>query len=145
MVYPQGMPNDLIEVPPRRFGTFEVPQNMAIRDFCALKSIKFAPGRCFYELTKRELVQGTKEVVLVRRSDRVVFTGKRARALLGLPLNDVDVKIHPRALLDYIPYIQSTSYNRKLLGGTSILFEWPNWEKDPPTAWDLLDEDLFGE
>jgi len=139
------MPDDLTEVHRRRFGTFDVPRDMPIRVFCSEKKVEFAKGRCFYELTKRELVQGTKEVVLVRSSDRAVFTGPRARRLLGLPLHDEDVKIHPRSLDGYVPYIQSTSYNRKLIGGTQILFEWPNWDKEPPTAWDLLDEDLFGE
>ena len=139
------MPDELTEVHHRRFGTFDVDRDMPIRVFCAEKNVEFAKGRYFYELTKRELVQGTKEVILVRKSDRAVFTGPRARRLLGLPLDDEDVQIHPRDILKYIPFIQSTSYNRKLIGGTQILFEWPNWDVPPPTAWDLLDEDLFPE
>ena len=135
----------LTEISKRRFAVFPVPHDQPIRVFCETNHIEFRPGAGFYELIKRVLVQGTKEIVLMNRHDRTkLYTGKRARQMLGLPLEDEDVTITPVHLRDWIPFIQSTSYNRKLLGGTRFLFEWPNWDKEPPSAWDrLLEEDLF--
>jgi len=106
-----------------------VDRDMPIKDFCTAQGVEFKPGRGFYELTKSEKVQGTKEIVLMARASGDLFTGTRARELLGLPLDDEDVRLAPVALADYAPFVQSTSVNRKLIGGTRLLYEVPDWDR----------------
>jgi hypothetical protein len=120
---------DLHAVPAGRFQILTVDRDMPIKDFCSGQGVEFKPGRGFYELTKSEKVQGTKEIVLMARNTGDLFTGTRARELLGLPLHDEDVKLPPTSLEEYVPFIQSTSNNRKLIGGTRLLYEVPDWDR----------------
>jgi von Willebrand factor type A domain len=125
---------DLHAVPSGRFQILSVDRDMPIKDFCSSQGVEFKPGRGFYELTKSEKVQGTKEIVLMARASGDLFTGTRARELLGLPLDDEDVKLAATHLAEYVPFIQSTSVNRKLVGGTRLLYEVPDWDRaDEPS------------
>jgi hypothetical protein len=119
---------DLQGVPPGRFQVLTVDEDMPIKNFCEDQGVEFRQGRGFYELTKTVTVQGTKEIVLMHRTTGDLFTGSRARELLGLPTVDEDVKLRPTHLETYIPFIQSTSNNRKLIGGTRLLYEVPDWD-----------------
>ncbi len=123
-----GSSADLRAVPPGRFQVLMVDDDTPIKDFCTDQGVEFKQGRGFYELTKPVVVQGTKEIVLMSRTSGDLFTGTRARELLGLPLHDEDVKLRPTHLEDWIPFIQSTSNNRKLIGGTRLLYEVPDWD-----------------
>ena len=124
---------DLHAVPPGRFQILNVDRDMPIKNFCADQGVEFKPGRGFYELTKSETVQGTKEIVLMARNTGDLFTGTRARELLGLPQHDEDVKLRPTHLEEFVPFIQSTSNNRKLIGGTRLLYEVPDWDREDPS------------
>lgn len=79
----------------------------------------YIPGTVFYELTKSELVQYHKELAVVAKSDGKRYFGAQARQLLGLP--NSDCRVRPGDHGDWRVFVQSTSRNRKLLGGTSIL------------------------
>jgi len=118
---------DLRAVPPGRFQVLSVDRDMPIKDFCTDQGVEFKQGRGFYELTKTVTVQGTKEIVLMNRATGDLFTGTRARELLGLPLDDEDVKLRPTHLEEWVPFVQSTSNNRKLMGGSRLLYEVPDW------------------
>jgi len=120
---------DLHAVPSGRFQVLSVDRDMPIKDFCTSEGVEFKQGRGFYELTKAEKVQGTKEIVLMSRATGDLFTGSRARELLGLPLDDEDVKLRPVNLEEWVPFVQSTSNNRKLIGGTRLLYEVPDWDR----------------
>lgn len=74
-------------------------------------------GTVYYELMKKEKVQGYKQVA-VQHNNRI-YSGPQARALLGLPSHDVDV--YPDSHPGYKIYIQSTAPNRKLIAGTQVL------------------------
>lgn len=76
-------------------------------------------GEAFYELMKPETVQATKDVVIKNRKTHKLYKGPDARHLLGLP--DHDVKVAPADLVDWQIFVQSTSVNRKLIGGTSVV------------------------
>jgi len=52
-----------------------------------------------------------------------MYTGDKARELLGLVGADPKAKVKPVALDKYRVFVQSTSYNRKLVGGTGFLYE----------------------
>ncbi len=119
---------DLRAVPPGRFQVLTVDRDMAIKAFCEAQGVAFGKGRGFYELTKPETVQGTKEIVLMNRRTGDLFTGPRAREMLSLPLHDEDVRLRPAHLDEYAVFIQSTSVNRKLVGSTRLLYEVPDWD-----------------
>ncbi len=116
---------DLQAVAPGRFQIFEVAHDEDIKSFCTSMGATFKVGRGFYEFEKKAVkVQYHKEVILEHKASGDLFTGKHARELLGLP-DDGTVTISPKSakLKDYSVFIQSTSPNRKLLGGTRFLYE----------------------
>ncbi len=118
---------DLEAVPVGRFQVLNVEtdpdkKDISIRDFVNRTGAGYKAGKGFYELTKPEDVQSYKEVVLVDRVTGDMFSGRKARELIGL--GERNQKLKPGPGLDkYKVYIQSTSYNRKLLKGTTFLYE----------------------
>ncbi len=109
-------------VPVGRFQVLPVDADQKIRDFVEENGLIFQTGRGFYELTKPVLVQENKEVILMdcRTGDK--YTGDEARRLIGAPPG-TRVKVKPGDLGTYVAFVQSTSYNRKLIGGTRFLYE----------------------
>jgi hypothetical protein len=120
---------DLHAVPEGRFQVLKVDEDCRIDEFVRDQGLVFKTGRGFYELTKPVLVQGTKEVVLRHKKSGDFFSGDKAREMVGLPAlaDDVDTKLKPVALDDYVVFIQSTSNNRKLIGKTKFLYEVADW------------------
>lgn len=118
---------DLRAVPPGRFQFLDVDENAPIKDFVLENGLKFKVGRGFYEFTKTETIQGRKEVVLMDRKTGDLFSGDRAREMLGLPPGET-VRIRPASLEKYVVFVQSTSANRKLMGGTKFLYEVEDWD-----------------
>lgn len=112
---------DLQAVPPWRFQVLHVDKDTAINEFVRSTGATFRTGRGFYELTKPELVQESKEVVL-RDSKGDFFSGDKAREMIGLSVGERG-KVYPKHDLGYTVFIQSTSANRKLIGGTRFLYE----------------------
>lgn len=112
---------DLESVSPSRFQMLNVDVDTPIKDFVQSTGATFRIGRGFYELTKTELVQENKEVVL-RNAVGDMFSGAKAREMIGLPFGQRG-KIGPQRNLGYIVFIQSTSPNRKLIGNTKFLYE----------------------
>lgn len=105
---------------------FMVPakcDGMMIRDFCE----KYGPqryelGKAFYQLTKPEKQVQDNKIICVRdRLDNKIYTGAAARHLLGLPATGT-VKLAPGRMGKYDLFIQSTSVNRKIVGGSSLLY-----------------------
>ncbi len=79
-------------------------------------------GAAFYQLTKTEAkVQHTKIIVIRDRKDGKMYTGASARGLIGLPTVGT-ARLHPGDHGNYDIFIQSTSVNRKLVGGTGVLY-----------------------
>lgn len=119
---------DLTAVPPGRFQILHVDENVDIKGFVLSQGATFKKGRGFYEFTKSEDVQEYKEVILVDKKTGDMYSGARARELLKLPEHGT-ARIKPSADLAYTVYIQSTSVNRKLIGGTNFLYEVPDDER----------------
>ena len=124
---------DLRAVPPGRFQVLDVDADIPIKDFVLENGLKFKTGRGFYEFTKTETIQGRKEVVLMDRKTGDLYSGERARELLGLPEGET-VRIRPANLAKYIVFVQSTSANRKLMGGSKFLYEVEDWEGERAAA-----------
>lgn len=118
-------PKSKDSVDPARFQVLDVDDDVTIADFVQDNGLIFKPGKGFYEFKKSVLIQEKKEVVIVDNKTGDMFSGKRARKMIGLPYGERG-KVSPRkisGLEGYTAFIQSTSYNRKLLGGTKFLYE----------------------
>jgi hypothetical protein len=82
----------------------------------------YVKGAAFYELTKTERrVQDYKKIVIKDKKSAVVYGGAAARDLLGLPQSG-DVRLVPGDHSKFTIFIQSTSTNRKLFQGSSVLY-----------------------
>jgi hypothetical protein len=112
----------LIPVSPFRFQMLNVDNLCVIKDFVESVGTTFRKGRGFYQFTKSEIVQEHKEVILRNKITGDMFTGAEARNFIGLPFGERGT-IRPKLFDDYEVYIQSTSYNRKLIPNTKFLYE----------------------
>jgi von Willebrand factor type A domain len=117
---------DLHAVPPGRFQVLSVDTDTPIKDLVIENGLRFKKGRGFYEFTKTETIQAGKEVVLMDKKTGDRFSGVKARELLGLP-EGMTTRIKPTSLEKYAVFVQSTSANRKLMGGTRFLYEVEDW------------------
>lgn len=89
-----------------------------------LGTAPFLKGAAFYQLTKTEArVQGNKLIVIRDKTNGQVYFGPAAREMIGLPQAGT-VRLHPDNHANYDIFIQSTSINRKLVAGTTVLY-WP--------------------
>jgi hypothetical protein len=113
---------DLTAVPAGRFQTLAVISDGPIKEFVERNGLRFKKGRGFYEFTKSEDIQDYKEIILMEKKTGDLFSGTRARELLGLPARGT-ARIKPTDLVTYAVFVQSTSVNRKLVGGTRFLYE----------------------
>lgn len=80
---------------------------------------QYETGRSFYELVKTEHIQAYKEIAIQHKTNNEVYTGPNARKLLGLP--DHEVKIKPGDHGEWSVFVQSTSYNRKVIPNQKVL------------------------
>ncbi|MBX7547700.1 vWA domain-containing protein [Streptomyces sp. NPDC004232] len=109
----------LTPVNPSQYQLIAVTRDAAIRDWVIACGHTYRTGGAFYQLSKSEKVQARKQIaVLEKKTDRV-YTGPAARALLGLPGEEVRVK--PDHNDDFTIFVQSTSVNRKLVPNTRLL------------------------
>lgn len=76
-------------------------------------------GKAFYQLSKTEIIQTSKQIAIQNIHSGRIYTGQQARDVLGLP--DVDARVKPNANDEYRIYVQSTSVNRKLVPNTKLL------------------------
>lgn len=111
----------LVPVSPGRFQILNVRENQDIKGFVQANELTFKIGRGFYEFTKTEEIQEKKEVVLEDKMTGDMFSGAQAREMIGLPFGTRG-KVRPSEL-KYNVFVQSTSVNRKLMGGTRFLYE----------------------
>lgn len=96
---------------------------LPIRDFCESTGLctAYQTGHAYYELTKPEAIQAAKKVVVENRHSGKRYSGPDARHLLGLP-DGGEVRVKPGDHGDFRIYVQSTSVNRKLVAGTTVLY-----------------------
>lgn len=102
----------------RKIGKFEEVKPYVETE---LKKV-YVDGAAYYQLSKPETLLKGRRVILQPRSEEVFLAGPTARKLLGLP-DDRDCKIEPKNLGEFVMYVQSASPNRKLLPGTTFLYD----------------------
>lgn len=99
---------------------FTVAAEVDISEFVEKKTRKpYRKGSAFYQLTKPELIQETKELLVMEKGKSAVYGGEDARSVLGIP--EGRVKIKPGNHANYDLFVQSTSSNRKLVRGTKLV------------------------
>ncbi|MEU9132450.1 vWA domain-containing protein [Kitasatospora sp. NPDC048540] len=102
-----------------------VDRPLPIRDFVTGAGHAYRTGCAFYELSKREKIQASKQLAVAEKDPATgrmtgrVFSGPAARRLLGLPAAETTVK--PGDNPAFTVFVQSTSVNRKLVPGTELL------------------------
>lgn len=106
---------------PAKYQVLNVDEDCSIREFVERRGLRFKVGKGFYEFTKPETISSKKEVVLMKKDSGELFEGEVARKIAGL--SDESKKYKPSDIREYRVFIQSTSYNRKLIGGTGFLYE----------------------
>ena len=138
---------ELIPVNPGRFQAMEVIADTDIKGFVMSNGIEFKRGRGFYELTKSEKVQQYKEIIIQNRETGEMFTGAQVRIELGLKPQvehgGVTERLSSHDTKKYRVFVQSTSVNRKLIGGTAFLYEVSDIE-DTGTTVDAISDKTDG-
>lgn len=107
----------------KEYDKFGVSSEQEIRDYVEKNLNKrYIKGNCYYQLSKPETVQPSKEVLVMEKGKGSIYGGTEARNLIGLPDNAY-AKVDPYNLSKYNVFVQSTSVNRKLVRGTDILIK----------------------
>jgi hypothetical protein len=104
-----------------RYQVQPLDHGVAIKTFIERYHAPYVIGTAFYQLTKTEKVQEGKQICLNDRRTGAIYTGFAARDLLGLPHFGA-ISLSPHNLGHYDVFVQSTSVNRKLVGGTTVLY-----------------------
>lgn len=79
----------------------------------------FRVGQAYYELSKKERIQGNKQLAIFEIATSKIFVGDGVRAMIGLP--DEDKSVAPDFNDKYKIFVQSSSTNRHLVVGTKVL------------------------
>jgi hypothetical protein len=104
---------------------YPVKNKIMIQSFIESKVGTYRKGTGFYQLSKPEkAVQDYKIIVVRNKNTGAVYGGQEARQLLSLPFNQT-ISLRPGDHGDWDIFIQSTSVNRYLMPGTSVLY-WEN-------------------
>jgi len=98
-----------------------VNSDSTIKTFVENIGYNYNKGDCYYELTKKEIVQKYKDFIVKDKNGKL-YSGDNARCLLGVPKNTL-LKLSPSDNPKYQIFIQSTSVNRKLKKGTELLIK----------------------
>ena len=101
------------------YALYDVPAAARIDEFVKGVRGSYVRGTGYYQLTKTETIQATKQIIVVERLTGRAYSGQQARDLIGLPSRPVRVK--PDYNPEYDIYVQSTSINRKLMPKTRLL------------------------
>lgn len=97
-----------------------VPQKTRIDDFVRGETGFYSTGSGYYQLTKSETIQASKQILVLEKATGKVYGGKEARHLIGLPDGE-SVRVKPDANPLYDIFVQSTSVNRNLMPNTMLL------------------------
>lgn len=110
---------------PDRFRKLKVKKTCQVREIPPSYGLEFKEGLVFYNLIKKETVQDYKEILLERKTGPnagKIYGGPQVRDLLGIP-HGQEGTVEPGNLGDWNVWIQSTSPNRKFVGGMEVLYD----------------------
>ena len=100
---------------------------ISIKKFVESKGVPFKVGNGFYELSKPEIIQLNKTILVQRISapENLIKGSASIRKVLKIPESkkkDVRFMVSDEILKEFKIFVQSTSYNRNLIGGTTFLY-----------------------
>ena len=102
----------------------DVSERLPIKKFLAKEKLPFVKGNAFYQLTKGEIIQDYKKLIVLRNSDQTPITGDNVRTALKIPKDKPDkFKLDFSTIPDFSVFVQSTSHNRVLLPGTKMIYQ----------------------
>lgn len=96
-----------------------VEDKVRIDEFVTERTGSYTKGQAYYQLVKTENIQPQKQVLVVDKKTGMVYGGSEARGLIGL--GSTTVRVRPDVNPLYDVYVQSTSLNRNLVPGTTVL------------------------
>lgn len=104
-----------------QFKSHKVEREERIDEFVERMTGKpYLKGTAFYQLTKPETVQKHKDILLREKGSSMIYAGPKVREAIGIPQWQ-DGKINPGNMSNWDLFVQSTSDNRKLVRGTTVL------------------------
>lgn len=109
----------LEELKPYEYELLNVNKESYIKDYIESWRLPFVKGSNYYQITKPETLQSYKQICIQDKVNGKIYTGIKARELLGIP--DFEVKVNPNNYGKYNVFIQSSSSNRKLVKGTQLI------------------------
>jgi hypothetical protein len=112
--------NSLEELNPSSFETLIVRKDSVIKDFVeSWMKTPYRVGSSYYQLVKKENIQASKNICIREKNTGRVYSGDKARNLLGLP--SYEVRVTPEDHGKWDIFVQSTSSNRKLPQNTHLI------------------------
>jgi len=112
--------NSLNELNPTDYHLLPVQTDSVIKPFVeSWTKVSYVNGSAYYQLTKPEKVQSYKQIAIQDKVNGKIYSGVNARTMLNLPAQEV--KVNPASHGTYDIFVQSTSFNRKLIKGTKLL------------------------
>jgi hypothetical protein len=112
----------MTDIPQSEFLALDVPWYVTIKEFVEeMCHLEFQPGRGFYQFTKTELIRENTEIILRDKKTGRLSGGGGARNLIGLFVGQ-RTKCSPPKGKDFDIFVQSNSLNRRLIGGTELLY-----------------------
>jgi len=126
-----GSSEDLVPVPPGTFQVLEVPEGtekVKLKSFMAENGVPWnKKDEKYYEFLKpQELIQTRKKVVLQHKLSGDMFSGEKARKLLGIHptgANGNETVKKKNLPSEYNVFVQSTSPVRVLVNGSKFLYK----------------------
>ncbi len=112
----------LAPAPQGKYRVIPVEKEVPIKTLVLKQGLTFKTGRGFYEFTKPENISEGKLILLMKKETGEIYEGDIAREIAGLPKH-AEGKLNPASLPFYRVFIQSTSSNRTLQGGTALIYE----------------------
>ncbi len=118
---PQVVKSALVALQPGKYQLLDITKgaDLVIAEFVRKHGYSYKMGMAFYQLSKPEDIQKQKAICVLDKKTKKVYTGDQARDLLGLP--DYTIRVRPSDNPNYDVFVQSTSVNRKLVEGTTLL------------------------
>lgn len=118
-----------------QFDVYTVDKEVEIKPFVESKTGKpYKIGSAFFQLSKPERVQANKDVLVMEKGKKSIWSGKESRKLVGLPTDGIsEAKLTPYNLSTYEIFVASKSVNRKLVRGTKVLVNKFKDKDDAPT------------
>jgi hypothetical protein len=103
------------------FSAWQVENKVPISKFVTnVVNKPYRVGSAYYQLTKKETVQGFKDILIREKPHGRIFGGDGIRGMLRIPAGGT-IELNPASSPNFEIFVKSTSHNRNLMPNTSVL------------------------